>query len=82
MMCAIVVLVNYSTTRNLSDLFIYSNTCLKIISLFHFNTKQTCHLFSDHLNYNWGKWNLANGQIHGEDFHKNPQFEITIPDGG
>ena len=31
-MCAIVLLVNNQTTRSLSDLFIYSNTCLKIIS--------------------------------------------------
>ncbi|XP_052090777.1 calpain-1 catalytic subunit-like [Mytilus californianus] len=31
------------------------------------------------VNYSWGEWDLQQGYLHGEDFEKNPQFEIQIP---
>ena len=39
MMYAIVVLVNNWTARNLSDLLIYSNTCLKISSFYSYGSE-------------------------------------------
>ena len=40
MVCAIVLLVNYQTTRNISDLFIYANTFLKINPFCSFKSGQ------------------------------------------